>query len=114
MLSFLTCPEDGQPENFKVIDKNGRIQLFAIDYGQCFVQAKRTIKVFFGKDKQALALKTMVYLFEAMDEELSQDMITRIRLLDIEQWFINLTNAAKSINELFKPLLEEDIQFTSE
>ena len=46
LLSFLTCPEDGQPENFKVIEANGKTHLVAFDYGQCFVQAEHTDKTF--------------------------------------------------------------------
>ena len=56
LLSFLTCPEDGQPENFKVIEK-------MVGHSYCdrlwsmFCSSGTTTKVFFGKHTQVLALK---------------------------------------------------------
>src|SRR5205823_12160167 len=68
LFTYLTCPEDGQPENFIVQRtlKNKTRQI-AIDYGQCFVQAESSVKSWYVLNTQVLTIKTMIYLLDAMD-----------------------------------------------
>ena len=51
----------------------------------------------------------MIYLLESMDEALSPDLITRIRLLNIDKWFESWRKSLYDINKLFRPLLEQDL-----
>lgn len=111
LLTFLCPTEDGQPENFKAkLTQVGKTQFVGIDYGQSFVRALTTIKKFIGSDIKVLNHKTMIFILEAIDLVFEPENITRIRLLNITEWFNQWKLAIRNINQLFKPLLDQDLQ----
>lgn len=110
ITDFLICPEDGNPDHFKVLDNGVKIKFKLIDYGQSFIQADRQDNRLFtiGKKKDILNIKTMTFLLDAMDNELPKELLARICLLDIDKWYASWVGSLVEINKIFKPLLEKD------
>ena len=105
LLSYLTCPEDGQPDNFKVqITKDTKTKLLGIDMGQSFVSAYRE-----GKSENVLSIKTMIYLLDSINHPLAKALMTRLKLIDVKKLFLHWQENIKNINKLFSPLILVDI-----
>jgi Putative nucleotidyltransferase substrate binding domain/Putative nucleotidyltransferase DUF294 len=110
ILALLTCPEDGQPENFILQGPNtqGLYYLHSIDNGQAFVNACH--KEGFITQSSYLDIKTMLYVLNDVNRPLSPIIGEQLKLLDVNRVVSTWKSRLEKLNRSYRPLLEDTLR----